>query len=974
MKKSFIWCVVLFSFIVWSAIQFAPEARCYVDGSEITDTWNPSTTGYACRRILVKDSSGSLYAVLNIAVNQDNNEPYYVSVMKSDDGGATWVLLPDPGITPVDTNKGVGIAVDSSDNIHLIYHLWETSKTGHFYHKEFNGSSWTGAVQVSEVMEDGGRNPTIAVDGSDNLHVLWQRETLGDTFYCNRIGGVWSSVESIGALGPQTALAIDYNNDVHVVGGYFMSAGLKYKKRTGGTWGSMETIDSTGSPRHASIAIDSLNRPHVAWTGDGYSLPWRIYYSIRESGGWTSRMQISETDLDYHESPIGLDVSDNVYIIYQKVVNPSSGEVQLCYRKKVGGSWTPETPITALSDKAFAPSIRWSSFPAFNRISDVDDVDFIWTERGEGSAPYPYPAMYYAGLDITPVDTPTPGPSFTPSPSPTPSGSPYFIEVTSQAGLISQSAFRLSIGDINGDNYPDLLLHEPINEASSDPADVLNHQFIYLNVPGDTPGTREFVDFTEESGIRENRQGTPEGRHSSLGAFADVDNDGDLDLFLGLYYHRLENYTDWGDRNDLFLNDGAGHFTMAPDTTFHDAGLLNTSGATFVDYDLDGNIDIFVGNWFLDYAGSVYSMDRLYKGNGDGTFTEVTAAAGMNLSQPSYGVSMADYNCDGYPDLFASNYCRGPGFHWHNNGDGTFTEVGNATNFRAFTRCSWGCMPRDFDNDRDFDLFEVYVHGYNTGYSSRIMVNNDNVFTWEGRPEGRINGRPDEDSYDHNGDHYGSWLDADNDGLADFAITESGYSNDQMYFFRQLPDNTLHACTEAAGLHVVNTGPPPHNASPLDYDLDGDEDILIGYASFDHVRMMENVVGTDNNWLQVKLVGQGIPGKSNKSAIGARVELNAGGVEYMQQVDAGNGHFSPQVPLILTFGLGDAILVDSITVHWPNSSHDTQTLTNLAVNQLITIHEGAEPPPVPAVDFRGALLLILLASVALTGYSLNKLR
>lgn len=533
--------------------------------------------------------------------------------------------------------------------------------------------------------------------------------------------------------------------------------------------------------------------------------------------------------------------------------------------------------------------------------------------------------------------TPTPTPTATPTATPQPI---HFTDVTSELGFVDASAFYATIVDVNNDGYPDLLLHEPMNEGTGD---VLNKQFLYLNVQGDDtsdPTCRKFIDFTEESGIRANRRGTDEGRHSSLAVFADVDNDGDVDMFSGLYFHRLESYTDLGDRNELYLNDGSGHFSLAPDMTFHDAGLINTSGATFLDYDLDGNIDIFVGNWFLDYANSVFSQDLLYRGLGNGTFTDVTEVTGMNLVQPSYGVAMADWNDDGYPDLFAGNYCRGNGFHWRNNGNGTFTEVGTSTNFSLFTHCSWGAMPRDFDNDGDLDLFEVYVHGYNnSGKSSRILVNNNNVFTWEGVTEGRILGRADEDGANHDGDHYGSWIDANNDGLADFILTECGYSNDQLYFFEQSPDHVLHACTAAVGLSVLNDGQPPHNATPFDYDLDGDEDLLIGYASTRSIAVMRNDHGNSYNWIAFTLEGLGTPGKSNKNAVGAKIVVTVGQHVYTQSVYAGNGHFSPQSPYRVNFGISQASQADSVTIHWPNSSHTTQTIENVAANQHYRILE-----------------------------------
>ena len=184
---------------------------------------------------------------------------------------------------------------------------------------------------------------------------------------------------------------------------------------------------------------------------------------------------------------------------------------------------------------------------------------------------------------------------------------------------------------------------------------------------------------------------------------------------------------------------GTGHFTFSEDTTLFDAGLINTSGAAFVDYDRDGFLDLWMGNWFLDYRGTpedVYSPEKLYKGNGDGSFTDVSEESGINeVNVPSYGICVADTNNDGWPDLFTGNYCRGESLHFSNNGDGTFTEVHGTSQYGLWVGpvkhlCSWGTMPRDYDNDGDIDLFELLVHG-NKNYHSCPLINTDNVFEWD---------------------------------------------------------------------------------------------------------------------------------------------------------------------------------------------------------------------------------------------------
>ncbi|ANM30275.1 hypothetical protein ABI59_12805 [Acidobacteria bacterium Mor1] len=556
---------------------------------------------------------------------------------------------------------------------------------------------------------------------------------------------------------------------------------------------------------------------------------------------------------------------------------------------------------------------------------------------------------------------------------------PYFTDVSGDAGLTGIVPYRVSVGDLNGDGYPDILMHTEPNHAAGD---VLDKQFLLLNEPGDTPGdpfSRKFVDHTAGSGIRDNRAGTATGRHSDAAIFADVDNDGDLDIFTSVYLHR--SYAlDLG-RNDLLINDGSGSFSLSPVSAFHTEPNWNTPTATFLDYDNDGSVDLYIGTWYN--PDSTLNIDHLYQGHGDGSFTNVTTGSGLDtMTTCVYAVATFDWDGDGDMDLFAPPYSRtvfdSYARHWRNNGDGTFTRVESSTNYddyRGFPlqKVSFGTMPRDYDNDGDMDFLEIMTHGDGSVYSA-TATNNAGVFSWDFN---RISGRSLEDpDTTHHGDHFASWIDVDNDMLVDFFLTESGYDNPRLYLFRQQSDHTFDADTPASGLDGINTaGLSPGYVTPLDFDLDGDEDLLVTLGG--ELRLYRNDVGTDNHWLAIDLEGVGAPGFSNRSAIGARVTVVAGGVSQMQEVHAGNGHEGPMRPLRLHFGLGSNTSVDSITVRWPNATLTEQVLTNVTADQFLTINEpcaGAADPTQLRLDRDGPDVVLTWDDPADAGISWNVYR
>ena len=187
--------------------------------------------------------------------------------------------------------------------------------------------------------------------------------------------------------------------------------------------------------------------------------------------------------------------------------------------------------------------------------------------------------------------------------------STWFEDVTSQVGLSGVRGNCIYVADVNNDDYPDLITITGKSYTTNRKA-----MRLYLNLqhPDSTnPSARIFVDFTDSSGINANPDTSDTGRTVMVAVLADIDNDGDVDLITQTYYHRIDVTPDFGDRGEVLLNDGEGHFTIVPDNGIHDLGWLNTVALTCLDYDLDGNIDLYIATFFDDYTNDIFMKDYL---------------------------------------------------------------------------------------------------------------------------------------------------------------------------------------------------------------------------------------------------------------------------------------------------------------------------------------------------------------------------
>ena len=502
-------------------------------------------------------------------------------------------------------------------------------------------------------------------------------------------------------------------------------------------------------------------------------------------------------------------------------------------------------------------------------------------------------------------------------------------------------------------------------------------------------------------------------------AFYDYDNDGWLDIFL-VNGSRLEGFPAGSEpTSHLFRNNRDGTFT---DVTLK-AGVAHSGwgqGCCIGDYDNDGWDDLFV---------TYFGKNVLFHNNGDGTFTEVSQKAGVtgNGKRWNTGCAFVDYDRDGRLDLFVANYidmdlatapvpesgpclyksvmvaCGPPGLQggknilYHNNGNGTFTDVSEASGIlSASGTYGLGVLTADFDNDGWPDIYvaddstaSALYHNKKNGKFEDIAIEAGCALSPDGKPQAgmgvsaadydmdgnldivKTNFAGDTPSLYHNqgganfedatytaglGAHtqFLGWgcgfFDMDNDGWPDILIcnghvypeveqlkTEAGYAQ------RKLVYQNLHNGRFADISFQVGPGISEPSASRGaafgDFDNDGDIDVVVNTVN-DYPQLLRCDSKSDNNWIKVRTIGT----KSNRSGIGARlvcVTHPPGESKAHQQIDevrSGGGYFS-QNDLRVHFGIGKAEKVDVLEIHWPSGQVDT--LKDVQPNQLIYVKEGA---------------------------------
>ncbi len=533
----------------------------------------------------------------------------------------------------------------------------------------------------------------------------------------------------------------------------------------------------------------------------------------------------------------------------------------------------------------------------------------------------------------------------------------------------------VAIGDINNDGLPDILFTGNM---------VPNR--LYLN-----KGNFKFEDITEKSGIA-SMQGWCTGA-----TMADVNGDGKLDIYIC----RSADSDPAKRKNLLFINNGDLTFTEeAAKYGLDDEGY--STQAVFFDYDKDGDLDMFLVNHSLQhYASGDFENPNLRKEknpafsnklfrNDNGHFTDVSREAGISSNVLSFGlgVSVSDFNDDGWPDIYVSNDFNEPDYLFINNGNGTFTEELRDC-MDQVSLYSMGCDAADFNNDGKIDLLTLdmlpennwsqKIHTGAENFDKFQMLFNQGVYPQYSRNMlHRNNG---DGTFSEMAQLAGvsntdwSWsalfADFDNDGQKDLFIS-NGYAKDNTnmdfmryrinqqirargggnskdiirdliekmpsvkipnYIFRNNGNSSFTKKTEEWGLGKLSVS---SGAAYADLNNDGALDLVISNINEPAFIYKNNLneLKPANHYLRIKLLGKG----QNVNGIGAKVKLYCRNNLYYQEEMPVRG-FQSSVDPVLCFGLGESDIVDSVVVTWTDDHVDK--LSQVKCNQTILIHEGS---------------------------------
>ncbi len=597
---------------------------------------------------------------------------------------------------------------------------------------------------------------------------------------------------------------------------------------------------------------------------------------------------------------------------------------------------------------------------------------------------------------------------FEPGDGPYPLG---FADVTAEIGLASlgMTGSNVTVADIDGDRWPDLMLTKG-RSAREDPGVPAGLYHLYRNEAGSG-----FSDVTWSSGLFTARDGTP-GRATTYAVFADVDNDGDADAFSVVYEDSgSEDLLDhtallFNDGSGHFTIGPAQSFSAGSRDPLASTAVLDYDRDGLLDLFVGHHYGTYG-------SLSSTIQDSLFRGDGFGGFVDVTTQVGLETlpfsseraaqgisHKPTWGVSACDLDGDGWTDLMASSYGRQ--FNaLYRNASGQFEDLTLSSGFGSdgnedygdnqFYRCFCQAHPSeavcegasspqincsglenawnvgfddqpwrlggnssnavcgDIDGDGDMDVLAVELAHWHIGQSSdltELLINDGFPAQPLSRPGNEATGlERDRVTSWNDGDLGGALCDFDNDGRLDVLVASSDYPHTSSLLWQQQADGSFVEIGEGAGARIDRA----HGIGVVDYDRDGDYDLVLGtslmrWSASDnppapddaYAYLLRNDTGHGVNRLMLHLEGAGAPDGSSREAVGARITATAGGRTFVREVVGGHGLTGFQHDRLLIIGIGPSCGADEITIRWPNPTGDEQTLTDVLANYVLVVDEG----------------------------------
>jgi hypothetical protein len=511
-----------------------------------------------------------------------------------------------------------------------------------------------------------------------------------------------------------------------------------------------------------------------------------------------------------------------------------------------------------------------------------------------------------------------------------------------------------AVGDFNDDGFDDIFL--------------VSSRLGYENALYKNKAGKSFENVTARSGLANLND---EKNICSGAVWFDYDNNNQLDLFIMRLGHNL-----------LYRNNGDGTFTDVTAASGLGRKHHNTIATVAFDYNNDGYLDLLCGGFFGDDVdlfdlkstrflpregkkGDNGGTKILYRNNGDGTFTDVTEKAGINDTGFTAALGHADYDNDGWQDFYIANDF-GPDKLYRNNGDGTFSDVTQkaiGVDGKKGMNVDFG----DFNNDGNLDIYVTNI--------TEPWFHECNMF-WRNLGDGTfINVSKENGTCDTGWGWAGKFFDVDNDGWLDLYVAEgfiSGSKEDYVqdvgrwqsgqlktagteqidamnwpgvynktfcgyernHLFHNQGNEVFKNVAQEAGVDLIYDS---RGVALMDFDNDGAMDMLVTNSNQEPV-LYHNCLAKRNNWIELKLKGV----QSNRNAVGSRIRVTTGKTSQIREINGGNGYAS-QSTFRVHFGLGENARVDAIQVKWPSGL--AQTLKDVPANQILTLIEPSKKIP-----------------------------